>query len=208
MAIKNNKVALVSDLAACKAAFAKVNIPWIIQGGIVLGYARHKDVMSWDTDLDLGVFIELTTKQRQTLFESLRSNGFRLGARKDFVCGARKISFNMFFFHKKGNFYEAFPSTMPKFKYIEKAEWHDEPQMVDFIGDKYLVPNHVEDWVDAHYGLDWKTNIIKDHSVYLKQKRGKKNDVTGWFKNRRRKDGNLWWPALLKTNENIKDLLP
>lgn len=206
---KNMKADIISDLAACKAAFNQVNIPWVVQGGIVLGYARYKDVMSWDTDLDLGVFVELTVKQRQELLKSLNSYGFKHNnKKKDFICGRRKVPLNIFFFHKKGDFYEAFPATTPGFKYIEKAKWHDEPQKVDFLGDKYLMPNYLENWVDAHYGPDWRTNIIKEHSIYLMEKRGKRNDVPGWFLKRRRKDGHLWWPAILKTNEDIERLLP
>ncbi len=205
----DNKAALASDLAACKAAFDQVNIPWVIQGGIVLGYARYKDIMSWDTDLDMGVFVELTVEQRQELLKALRTHGFKHNnARQDFICGRRKASFNMMFFHKNGNFYEAFPITTPGFKFVEKAKWHDEPQIVDFIGDKYPMPNHLEDFVDAHYGADWKTNIIKNHGTYFKEKRGRRNDIPDWFRNRRKKDGNLWWPSLLKTKENIERVMP
>lgn len=207
--IADNKAALASDYVACKAAFDEVSIPWVIQGGGVLGYARYKDVMSWDTDVDIGVFVELTDEQRQALLKALRTHGFRHNNKKqDFICGRRAITFNMFLFHKRGDFYEAFPATTPGFKYVEKAKWHDEPQIVDFLGDNYLMPNYLEDWVGAHYGADWKTNIIKDHGTYLKEKRGRLNDVPGWFLNRRRKDGQLWWPAILKTNENIEGLLP
>jgi len=44
--------------------------------------------------------------------------------------------------------------------------------LVDFLGDKYPMPNNIEDFVIAHYGMDWKTNIIKDHEKYFTDKRG------------------------------------
>lgn len=206
---KNMKADIISDYAACKAAFDQVNIPWVIQGGGVLGYARYKDVMSWDTDLDLGVFVELAVKQRQELFKSLRKHGFRHNnARQDFICGKRQVTINLWFFHKKGDYYESFPITTPGFKFVEKAKWYDEPQIVDFLGDKYPMPNYIDDFLDAHYGEGWKTNVIKNHGTYFKEKRGRRNDIPDWFRNRRKKDGSLWWPALLKTNEDIEGVLP
>ena len=37
-----NADTIASDLLACKNAFEKVGIPWVITDGIVLGYARNK----------------------------------------------------------------------------------------------------------------------------------------------------------------------
>jgi len=202
----NMKSKIESDLKACKAAFDKVNIPWVIMGGIVLGYARYKDIMEWDTDVDIAVVSELTASQRRVINSSLAANGFRLNQTVgDFVFGTRETSFNIFFFHKNGEHYESFPKTLPGLKFVEKALWYDKIQFLDFLCDKYPMPNHVENFVDAHYGSDWRTNIVKDHSVYFKNKRGLR-DGSDWLRNRKRKeDGNLWWPALLKIEEDIGD---
>ena len=197
---------LHSDLKACKTAFDSVEIPWVIMGGIVLGYARYNDIMSWDTDIDIGVFVELTKDQWRKLYNSLHNNKFRIGNnKKDFICGRRESSFNLQLYHKNGNFYESFPQTMKGFKYVEKIEWYDKPQMTKFLDDYYPMPNHINKWVACHYGKDWKTHIIKDHSEYFREKRGIPSDWKSWILNRKRKDGNLWWPALLKINENIGD---
>jgi hypothetical protein len=204
------KAAIISDLAACKKAFDQINIPWVIQGGAVLGYGRYKDIMSWDTDLDMAVFAKVSVAQRKTIFNSMRKCGFRIAENsKDFIMGKRKVTLNLWFFHKKGEFYEAFPATTPGYKFVEKAIWYDEPQIVEFLGSEYPMPNHLDDFLDAHYGTDWKTNIVKNHGTYFKQKRGKRNNIPDWYSNRRRKsDGQLWWPAILKIGENIEDLLP
>lgn len=202
----DRKDAIISDLKACKTAFDLADMPWVIMGGIVLGYARYKDVMSWDTDVDLGVFVELDANKWQLLYNSLNENGFKFNNNKiDFICCNRKAEFNMWMFHKSGNYYEAFPKSTPGLKFIEKAKWFDEIQTVGFLGNKYPMPNYIEDFLDAHYGTDWETNIIKDHGQYFNDKRGG-SDPNGWLLNRKRKeDGNLWWPALLKINENIGD---
>ena len=203
----DKRKAIASDLLACKTAFDQVGIPWVIMGGIVLGYGRYNDIMSWDTDVDIGVFVELTTKEWQLLYNSLNKNGFKfLNDKIDFIWCNRSIEFNMGLFHKNGDYYESFPTTTPGLKFVEKAKWYEAPKIVDFLGSKYPMPNHLEDFLNAHYGKNWKTNIIKDHSQYFREKRGDPNNVNNWLLNRKRKeDGNLWWPAFLKTDENIGD---
>jgi hypothetical protein len=201
---------IASDLAACKLAFEQVNIPWVITDGIVLGYARNKEIMPWDTDLDMGVFVEITDKQWNSIYKSLLKNGFRIKrpTRDDFIWGTRQSKLNLWLFHKSGDFYEAFPRTTRGFKFVEKAKWYDEPQMVDFLGSKYPMPNHIDDYLDHRYGPDWKTNIVKDHDKFFEQKRGNPRNVPEWKTNRiRKEDGRLWWPVILKKKEKIKKVM-
>ncbi len=198
-----NSQTLHSDLIACKSAFDKVGIPWVIMGGIVLGYARYKEIMDWDTDLDIGVFVEINNKQWQNLRNSLYGKGFRIKKHKtDFTYGTRMTPFNMWLFHKKGNFYEAFPTSIPEFKLVEKAIWYDNPQMVDFLFDKYPMPNHMDDYLICQYGEDWKTNIIKDHEQYFIDKRGGRGTAT-LTTGRTSKYGDLW-PKTLKVNDTME----
>ena len=198
------------DLAACKKAFDQVRIPWVITDGIVLGYARYKKIMPWDTDLDMGIFVEINNKQWIKIMKSLINNGFRIkriGKKKDFLYCRRQSKFNMWLFHKKGNFYEAFPPSTAGFKFVEKAIWYDKPQMVNFLGDKYPMPNHISDYLTHRYGPNWETNIRKSHNDFFREKRGDPKNVKEWRSHRIRKvDGKLWWPAYLKVGENIENL--
>jgi phosphorylcholine metabolism protein LicD len=199
----NNKLGIVSDLAACKIAFSNVDIPWVIMGGIVLGYARYKDIMDWDTDVDIAIFSEVTDTQWVAVCDSLTKQGYKLSnsPRKDFTYNKRQTPFNMDLYHKNGNFYNSFPTTTPGLKFVEKAEWFDEIQMVDFLGDKYPMPNHIYDFVAAHYGSDWKTNIIKEHEKYFTDKRGGR-DRSLWLTSRAGKSGDLW-PKILETTDSM-----
>jgi len=198
----NKKEGIISDLVACKKAFDKINIPWVIIGGIVLGYARYKDIMEWDTDLDVGIFVELSNMQWKSVHKALCDQGFRIKPeRDDFIYGKRKVKFNLEMFHKKGEFYEMFPKSTPDLKIVEQSKWFDEIQLVDFLGDKYPMPNNIEDFVIAHYGMDWKTNIIKDHEKYFTDKRGGR-DQSKWLSSRAGKNGDLW-PKILKIDDNM-----
>jgi len=37
----DRRVIITEDLAACKTAFDQAEVPWVIMGGVVLGYARY-----------------------------------------------------------------------------------------------------------------------------------------------------------------------
>jgi len=195
---------ITSDLVACKKAFDQASIPWVIMGGIVLGYARYKEIMEWDTDLDVGVFVELNTYEWQSLYNALNINGFKFAKEKtDFIYCNRKAEFNMWMFHKNGDYYEAFPKSTPGIKFVEKAIWYDEPQIVDFLGSRYPMPNNMDDYLVCQYGTDWKTNVVKDHEQYYIDKRGTR-DISSWPAGRATKKGDMW-PKTLKINDNMGD---
>lgn len=196
----DRKDIISSDLVACKAAFDKAEVPWVIIGGIVLGYARYKDIMPWDTDLDICIFTEITNMQWNFVYTALHNQGFMFSNdRKDFIYANRETELNIDTYHKDGDFYSSFPKSTPGLKFVEKAEWFDDIQMVDFLGDKYPMPNNIEDFVSAHYGSDWKTNIMKDHEQYFIDKRGGRDQST-WTMCRSSKQGDLW-PKILKVDE-------
>ena len=194
------------DLLAFKKAFDNVKIPWEITDGIILGYARYKKIMEWDTDIDMAVYVEVNTSQWQAFRSSLSEIGVKIGINKrDFVCGGRLVPYNIYFFHKKGDFYESFPETTPNFKFVEKAVWHDKPQMIDFLGTKLPMPNHIDDYLDNHYGNDWRTNIIKDHKEWRMNKMGEYAVVTKKsLSGRSGKSGDLW-PKVIRINDNIEN---
>ncbi len=201
--VKNN---MVSDLAACKRAFEMACIPWSITDGVILGYARYKDVMEWDADLDTGVFVELTSGDRFDLWRAMNLNGFNVpNINADFVYCKRLVHFCIGFWHRNGDYYEQFPSTTPGIKFIEKAMWHDEQQIVDFLGDKYPIPSNIEDYLVSRYEKDWLTNIIKNPDQYFEYRRGSLTDQSKWTEGRSGKHGHLW-PKILKIEDNVEDL--
>ena len=68
------------------------------------------------------------------------------------------------------------------------------------------MPNNINDYLDNHYGKDWKTNIIKDHQVWFKKKRGgdgTKKSQPLWLNGRSGKKGNLW-PKIIKIKDSME----
>ena len=203
--VKNAKK-IGSDLLACKKAFDNVKIPWVITDGIVLGYARNKKIMEWDTDLDLTVYVEINKGQRTSLFNSLVTEGFKKIKNKhgDFICGRRLTPLNLWFFHKRGNYYEAFPKSTPGIKFVEKRIWYGKPEMVNFLGSKFPMPNNINDYLDTHYGKDWKTNIIKDHKKWRLNKMGEYAVVTNKSLSGRSGKGGDLWPKVIRINDTME----
>lgn len=191
---------ITSDLVACKKAFDSVKIPWVIIDGIVLGYVRERNILAWDTDLDLGIFCEITSKEWQDLFLALSTFGFRIkNLKQDFVFGRRTVKLNLWLYHKRGKFYDAFPLTTPGIKFVEKAKWFDEPRLVDFLGSKYPMPNLLEDYLVHHYGNDWSVEK-PSHRDWRTEKFGMSSGgfrpVT-WLASRCGPEGDLW-PKVLE----------
>ena len=200
----DRREAIASDLEACKKAFDAVGVSWIIIGGIVLGYARYNEIMAWDTDVDIAIPVELDNDRWHRLYTSLNVNGFKFANNKtDFIYCYRKAEFNMWMFHKNGNYYEAFPTSTPGIKFVEKAMWYDEPQVVNFLDSEYPIPNNLEDYLVCQYGVGWKTNVVKNHEQYYLEKRGTR-DVGKWPAGRATKEGDMW-PKTLKIEDSMED---
>lgn len=200
----DKRVLIADDLFACKKAFDQSGIPWVIVGGIALGYARYKEIMAWDTDLDILIFTELTDQNWHLLRASLRRHGFGFPTnRVDFMYCYRKTECNLELYHKDGNFYNCYPKSTPGLKFVEQARWFDNIQIVDFLGSKYPMPADIEEFVGAHYGQDWRTNIIKNHEQYFTDKRGGR-DQSLWLKSRASKQGDLW-PKILKVSDSMEE---
>ncbi|MBC8552446.1 MAG: hypothetical protein H8D23_22690 [Candidatus Brocadiales bacterium] len=202
MAEIDNGEAIASDLIACKKVLDQANVSWVIMGGVVLGYGRGVGILPWDTDLDIGIFTEVDDVKWQFIVQNLQLQGFRnvMVQQVDFTYCYRESELNLWTFHKNGNHYEAFPSTTPGLKFMEKAIWYDEPQVVEFIGDEYSMPNHITDYLDCRYGMGWENNIVKNHVDYLVYKRGHQSNQNIWPVGRCGEHGPLW-PKILKIKE-------
>jgi len=163
-----NKSGIIKDLSGIKEAMDNCGIPFVLMYGLCLGYIRYRDVMEWDTDVDIGIFVELSEKQKLEMYESLKSVvGYKnIIPKGDYIYSAKRVELNLWLYHKEGEYYKAYPSTTGR-SFILKAEWFDNPVNVDFLGDEYLIPNNIFDYLTCHYG-NWGKEIIKSHPQWLK----------------------------------------
>ena len=196
---------IASDLEACKGAFDIAKVPWVIIDGIVLGYVRHGGIIPWDTDLDIGVFRELTDQEWGRLYKAMRSAGFGIAnLKQDFVYGKRRVKLNMWMYHRKGSFYEAFPRTTPGVKFVEKAEWYDAARMVPFLGKKYPMPGNLKDYLSHRYGKDYM-EARYTHDQWRLIKFGTKSgrfEPDAWLNSRCGPKGDLW-PKIIRKEDSL-----
>jgi len=192
-----------SDLIAVKKAFDEVRIPWVLIDGLVLGYARKKAIIPWDTDIDLAICAPITEYKRRALYEALKKSGFNIGQQTgDFWYADRHSQLNIWIYHKVGDYYEAYAKSAPDVKFVEKAEWYDDLQEVDFLGAKYLMPKDLEDYLACRYGTDWKVEK-PGHDKWRLEKFGTSSNryrPEEWLASRCGPDGDLW-PKIMKTED-------
>jgi len=167
----------IESLKAIKALLDMYNVPFVLTDGLVLGYARHKDMMEWDTnDIDIGVFKSIPIWEQQSIMNAIRGNKFydyrnvsffsiqskevslRTGFKGFKLHNGMMIS--IWFFKQKGQYFDSIAFTNRLIK-RELAKWFISPQPVELFGDTFLMPSDVDDYLDNHYGKEWRTEIIK-----------------------------------------------
>jgi hypothetical protein len=67
------------------------------------------------------------------------------------------------------------------------------------------MPNHIDDYLDNHYGNDWRTNIIKDHKEWRINKMGEYAVVTKKSLSGRSGKGGDLWPKVIRINDSIEN---
>jgi len=204
---------LKNDLQSFNNSFNEAGIPWVLIDGFVLGYARNKKIIPWDTDIDLAVCREIPQdKKEQLLYDIFPKHGLKVVASKkrwDFIYGTGQTSFNLWFYHKEGDYYVAYPPTTPKVKFIEKAESYDNIQRLEFEGGLYPMPGDIDGYISDRYGVNWK-NETWEHDGWYMEKRGVNRftelsiseQQDKWVKSRCGKDGDLW-PKIIYREDNI-----
>jgi len=158
------KEKIKKDLTGIKKVFNKCNIPFVLLWGNCLGCVRHGDIMDWDTDIDIGVFIDISKDSKQNLHEELENVGFK--SRKStepFFVFFRNVRVDLGYFHLENKMFVA--KAKRTYEYDEK--FFSKPKEVDFLGDVYLIPNHVEEYLTLLYS-DWQNEVHKDRKDWLK----------------------------------------
>ncbi len=115
--------------------------------------------MPWDDDIDLGSIIGmhgLTEQKIQPAADAFRDRGFDVTMMTfgdDVYVGMMKLAIRVdwFCYRAKGDFIHHYPGLkIPIRFFVDLAE-------IDFLGERYLVPNPPEEYLSVKYGPDWMT---------------------------------------------------
>lgn len=180
---RGNKKGIIADLKKLKDVFDSCGVKFVMQEGNVLGYARYKDIMEWDLDIDIGVYYEISDEKKAELLRALNIEGCGVGENEsgDFIYGRRNVKLNLWFWHLEGEYFVARPKTTDKI-FILAAEYFLQPKEIDFLGSKFLIPDPLDGYLDLRYGKGWKHTIITDDAKWkeVEKKIKEKQKLMPW----------------------------
>ena len=160
------------------------HIPYILDGGTLLGVVREQRLLPWDTDMDMSVNESSIGMLKRAIWR-LRFKGYRVVIRRfrldanPFQKGdVRVVKIRNYVApFVKGNavldiFIRRISGTMQVWAVGEKntvfpqapTDFFEKTKMIEFNYFKYSVPKDVEDFLTYRYG-DWQTPVKRWNSM-------------------------------------------
>ena len=155
----------------------KLNIPFFLSSGTLLGYYREGKIMDHDYDIDIGIFKKdynsriFDEMKKEGLFNYRNlgnlKNGYEMSFRVEnftqayenidiFVHNKETIKGKKYFYWAS---YEK-PNYLKRIKYRVSAF---DLKPVTFLGVKTFIPNNTEKYLLEHYGKNWKIPMKAVH---------------------------------------------
>jgi len=154
-----NVVEAEKVLKEIKQILDGLGITFFLHSGVCLGAVRDKGIMPWDDDLDLGVVMGLygaTEELIDPVVTAFKNNDFITGIRpQDQHISVPLLKSTIrtdLQFHRiiNGHIFH-YPGIMTPLRLFTNLK------EIDFLGEKFYVPNPPEEYLRLKYGEDWRT---------------------------------------------------
>ncbi len=146
-------------LREAKQIFDKHGVVFFLRQGTCLGAVRDHALIPWDDDLDLGSIIDMhgfTEDLIEPSVESFRAIDCYVEVHREGLYTAVKIM--KYRIRIDWQCYRVVKGTIAHYPGVPfPISLFTELVEVDFIGEKYLVPNPPEEYLLYKYGPDWRT---------------------------------------------------
>ncbi len=153
-------------LLEVKMVCDKYKLPFFLIYGTALGAYRDKNFIFHDYDIDLGIYKKDTTILQKVLEELVQSYGYKvykiseLEESVGIVKNHIPIEFGIF--SKIGRYY-----TYDNMKVNRiKAPFIESLEPITFLGESFLVPNPIEEYLSFQYGKSWRVEIKDFYNPY------------------------------------------
>jgi len=144
-------------LKEIKQVMDRAAVPFFLRQGTCLGVIRDNALIPWDDDIDVGSVFGLHVFNEETVLSvarTLRERGFilKVGRNDHYLWVAMvkesvRIDWNCYWVIDDAVF--MYPGVrIPVHLLTDLKE-------IDFLGEKFLVPNPPEDYLEAKYGPEW-----------------------------------------------------
>jgi hypothetical protein len=147
-----------TNLKEIKQVLEQLGVVFLLGSGTCLGATRDKDLMPWDDDIDLLSVLGvngLTEATVDAVADTLKEKGyfireFAMANSKAFATVKNYVRISLECVRIVNDAIYLFPGG---FKI--PATMFTEPKEIEFLGERFLVPNPPEDYLRLKYGEEW-----------------------------------------------------
>lgn len=156
---KIDEEVIINNLIDVNNTCKEFNVKCWLQDGTLLGLIRDNKLIEWDNDADMACH---GSDWNPKILDELKKKGFRIEGRPGIGprMTRRNNSVDIFLYRTEDNglwSWSAFKKRteyrfdMPPFNLIEKEFW----------GEKFLIPEDPEKWLEIKYGKNWRTPVME-----------------------------------------------
>jgi len=145
-----------------KEIFDKLGIEFWLHQGVCLGAYRDKNFAKGDKDIDLGVKHEILVPRIEQLKTVFQEYGYKVSPKStpfkyERAISVRKSSIHVDIPDFALNGLDRFCACTFKDRcMVHKASLFENMATINFLGEEFLIPTPVEEYLEAEYGKTWR----------------------------------------------------